>query len=137
VAHLDLASLSSRQANLKAFSRRWPVPVAQPTLGPTAGAIGVQGGRCARGHEEAIEVEAVIWFGIAAIIVIALVIAAIGRPGDGPGRRGRNVGSGNPRRRVGSRSGGGDYGSAYVASGWSGDSGSSSCGGDGGSGGGS
>ncbi len=29
--------------------------------------------------------EAVIWFGIAAIIVIALVIAAIGRPPDGPG----------------------------------------------------
>jgi hypothetical protein len=59
--------------------------VAQPTLGATAGAIGVQGGRCAPGHEEAIEVETVIWFGIAAIIVIALVIAAIGQPPDGPG----------------------------------------------------
>jgi hypothetical protein len=33
-------------------------------------------------------VEAVIWFGIAAIIVIALVIAAIGRPPDGPGGTG-------------------------------------------------
>jgi hypothetical protein len=32
-----------------------------------------------------VEMEAVIWFGIAAIIVIALVIAAIGRPADGPG----------------------------------------------------
>ncbi|TWF78542.1 hypothetical protein FHX44_114465 [Pseudonocardia hierapolitana] len=73
--------------------------------------------------------ETVIWFGIAAIIVIALVIAAIGRPGDGPGRHGRNVGSDNPRPRVGSRSGGG-HSSAYVASGWSGDTGSSSCGGD-------
>lgn len=77
--------------------------------------------------------EAVIWIGIAAIIVIAAVIAAIGRPGGGPGRksRSRNVRSSNSRRRVGSYSGaGGDYSSsaAYGASTWSGDSGSSSCG---------
>jgi hypothetical protein len=105
--------------------------VAQPTLGATAGAIGVQGGRCAPGHEEAIEVETVIWFGIAAIIVIALVIAAIGSPGDGPGRHGRSVG-GDTRHRVGSRSGSAHsagHSSAYVASGWS-DTGSNSCGGD-------
>lgn len=104
--------------------------MAQPTLGATAGAIGVQGGRCAPGHEEAIEVETVIWFGIAAIIVIAVVIAAIGSPGDGPGRHGRSVGGDDTRRRVGSRSGGSaGRSSAYVASGWS-DTGSSSCGGD-------
>jgi hypothetical protein len=72
-------------------------------------------------------VEAVIWIGIAAIIVIAAVIAAIGRPGGGPGRksRSRNVGSSNSRRRVGSYSGAGSYGGASI---WSGDSGASSCG---------
>jgi hypothetical protein len=102
------------------------------TLGTTAGAIGVQGGRCARGHEEAIEVEAVIWIGIAAIIVIAAVIAAIGRPGGGSGRtsRSRTVGSSRSRSRVGSYSGGGDYSGAYITSTWSGDTGSGSCGGD-------
>ncbi|GAA5112352.1 hypothetical protein [Pseudonocardia adelaidensis] len=66
--------------------------------------------------------EAVIWFGIAALIVIAAVIAAIGRPGDGPGRGGRNVASRGSRRRVGSYSGVAGYGA------WSGDSGSSGCG---------
>jgi hypothetical protein len=48
-------------------------------------------------------VEAVIWFGIAAIIVIALVIAAIGQPPDGPGGT-RSTGDrarGGSRRRVG------------------------------------
>lgn len=101
--------------------------MAQTTLGSTAAAIGVQGGRRAGGHEEAIEVEAVIWIGIAAIIVIAAVIAAIGRPGGGPGRGG--VGSSNTRRRVGSYSGaGGGYSGAYSAGAWSGDSGSGSCG---------
>jgi len=50
-------------------------------------------------------VEAVIWFGIAAIIVIALVIAAIGRPPDGPGGAGGNrapVARGSSRRGGGS-----------------------------------
>jgi hypothetical protein len=81
------------------------------------------------GHEEAIEVQTVIWIGIAAIIVIATVIAAIGQPPAGPGRqsRDRGVQRSNARRRVGSYSGGG-----YVASSWSGDTGSGSCGGDGG-----
>ncbi|MHA6617377.1 hypothetical protein [Pseudonocardia sp. DLS-67] len=98
--------------------------MAQTTLGSTAAAIGVQGGRRAGGHEEAIEVEAVIWIGIAAIIVIAAVIAAIGRPGGGPGRDG----SSNTRRRVGSYSGVGGNSGAYSAGAWSGDSGSGSCG---------
>jgi hypothetical protein len=68
--------------------------VAQPTLG---------GVSTLPGPEEAIEVEAVIWFGIAAIIVIALVIAAIGQPPDGPGGT-RSTGDrarGGSRRRVG------------------------------------
>lgn len=102
--------------------------MAPTTLGPTAAAIGVQGGRCAGGHEEAIEVEAVIWIGIAAIIVIAAVIAAIGRPGGGRGSGSRSVGSGNARRRVGSYSGAGGYSGAYGAGAWGGDSGSGSCG---------
>jgi hypothetical protein len=105
--------------------------VAPPTLGATVEAIGVQGGRCATATREAIEVEAVIWIGIAAIIVIAAVIAAIGRPGGGSGRksRSRNVGSSNSRRRIGSYSGAGGYSSAYGASAWSGDTGvSSGCG---------
>ncbi len=38
------------------------------------------------------EVLTVIWIGIAAIIVIALVIAAIGRPPDGPGGTRRPAG---------------------------------------------
>ncbi|TQM35051.1 hypothetical protein [Pseudonocardia cypriaca] len=41
--------------------------------------------------------EAVIWFGIAAIIVIALVIAAIGRPPDGPGGDREPVARGSSR----------------------------------------
>jgi hypothetical protein len=127
VARLDLAPLKRTS---KVPQDAGPAPVARTTLGPTAGAIGVQGGRCASGHEEAIEVEAVIWIGIAAIIVIAAVIAAIGRPGDGPGRggRSRNVGSSNARRRVGSYSGAGGYSGTYAAGAWSGDSGSGSCG---------
>jgi hypothetical protein len=34
------------------------------------------------------EVEVVIWFGITAIVVIAVVIGAIGRPDDGDGPAG-------------------------------------------------
>jgi hypothetical protein len=67
-------------------------------------------------------VEAVIWIGIAAIIVIALVIATVERPGDGPGGRGREVARSGSRRRSGDRS------SAYAASVWSGDTGSGGCG---------
>jgi hypothetical protein len=73
-------------------------------------------------------VEAVIWIGIAAIIVIAAVIAAIGRPGSGPGgrkSRSRDVGSINSRRRTGSYSGAAGYGGVST---WSGDSGAGSCG---------
>jgi hypothetical protein len=51
-------------------------------------------------------VEAVIWFGIAAIIVIALVIAAIGRPPDGPGGTGDDR---EPVARGSSRPGDGGF----------------------------
>lgn len=86
----------------------------------TAGAIGVQGGRCAHGREEAIEVEAVILFGVAALIVIAVVIAAIGRPGDGPGRGGREIVETGAHRRAG-------YSSSAAVYAWTGSS-SSGCG---------
>jgi hypothetical protein len=74
--------------------------VAQPTL---------EGVGKVPGPEEAIEVEAVIWFGIAAIIVIALVIAAIGQPPDGPGGTRSTAARGDraPAARGGSRRGAG------------------------------
>ena len=78
--------------------------------------------------------QTVIWIGIAAIIVIAAVIAAIGRPGDGPGgSRVRNVRSGSSQRRVRTFSGVAGHGSTYGGSSWGGDTGfGGSCGGDGG-----
>ncbi|OLT02952.1 hypothetical protein BJF90_27870 [Pseudonocardia sp. CNS-004] len=109
---------SAAEPHLKASSRCWHLTVVQHTLGGTAGAVGVQGGRCAPGHEEAIEMEAVIWIGVAAMIVIAAVIAAIGRPGGGPGGKRRS-------RTVRSTAG---HNSGLVASMWSSDTGSSSCG---------
>jgi hypothetical protein len=70
-------------------------------------------------------VGTIIWIGVAAIIVIALVIAAIGKPGDGPGgtrnarthRNRASVGRGSSRSYSGAVSTwGGDSG------GWGGDS---------------
>jgi hypothetical protein len=101
--------------------------------------IGVQGDG-EPGHEEAIEVGTVIWIGIAAIVVIAVVIAAIGKPGDGHGGT-RNAATHRSRSRVGSSrgyGGTGAYGGGHAASTWGGDSGScgdSSGGGFGGGGG--
>jgi hypothetical protein len=100
------------------------------------------------GQEEAIEVEAVIWIGIAAIVVIAVVIAAIGRPGDGGiGQRVRGAGTNrtrvyssqaaaatsNSRRRAGSYSTVG-YSDGSGSTTWGVGSGASSCGGDSGGG---
>jgi hypothetical protein len=66
-------------------------------------------------------VGTVIWIGIAAIIVIALVIAAIGKPGDGHGGT-RNARTHRNRSRR--YSGAGAYSGGHAVSTWGGDSGS-------------
>jgi hypothetical protein len=79
-------------------------------------------------------VGTIIWIGIAAIIVIALVIAAIGKPGDGDGGT-RKAAAHRNRSRVGrSRrySGASAYGGGHAASTSGGDSGSCDAGSGGG-----